>query len=117
MNILAIKHLLLAQSMPRAIGFWRAAFGLELVAESDLWSEMRWGSSTLALHGGGDGSRNPTDLSIQVENIVKACRIVKEAGGRIVAEPMKRPEEPIVMAVFRDTEGNEVMLTQAVATP
>jgi predicted enzyme related to lactoylglutathione lyase len=115
MKILAIKHLLLAQSMPRALRFWTETFGFSIANEGEHWSELKWESCTLALHGGGDGSRNPTDLSIQVENIVKACRLVTEQGGRIVAEPLKRPGEPVVMAVFRDTEGNEVMLTQATA--
>jgi predicted enzyme related to lactoylglutathione lyase len=114
MKLLAIKYLLLARSMSAALKFWTETFGLEVKVEGEAWSELCWGSVTLALHGGGDGSRNPTDLSLQVDNIVKACRLVRENGGRIVAEPMKRPEDAVVMAVFQDTEGNEVMLTQFV---
>ena len=114
MKLLAIKHLLLARSIPRAIQYWTQTFGLEVKTESEWWAELGWGSSTVALHAGGDGGRNPTDLSFQVDNIVAACRIIQEQGGRIVAAPEKRPEEPIVMAVFQDTEGNEVMVTQYV---
>jgi hypothetical protein len=59
-----------------------------------------------------EGTRNSTDLSLQVDNIVAACRLIREHGGRIVAEPGKREGEPIVLAIFADPEGNEVMLTQ-----
>jgi predicted enzyme related to lactoylglutathione lyase len=115
MKLLAIKHLLLARSMPRAVEFWTQTFGLQVQRQDQWWAELTWGSATLALHSGGDGSRNPTDLSLQVDNIVAACRVICQHGGRVVAPPEKRPEEPIVMAVFQDTEGNEVMVTQQVA--
>lgn len=112
MKLLAIKYLLLAQSMSRGIAFWVQTFGLDLRVEGDFWSELGWGNTTLALHGGGDGSRNTTDLSLQVDNIVKACRLICENGGKIMQEPFKEPQESLVKAVFQDTEGNEVMLTQ-----
>ncbi len=112
MKLQKIKYLLLAQDMQRALKFYHDVFGLTASVESDFWSEMNFGDSIVALHGGGDGSRNSTDLSFQVDNIVVACKMIRENGGRMVSEPDKRPEEPIVLGVFADTEGNEVMLTQ-----
>ena len=112
MKLQKIKYLLLAQDMQRALKFYNAVFGLTASVESDFWSEMNFGDSIVALHGGGDGSRNSTDLSFQVDNIVAACKLVRDNGGRIVTEPDKRPEEPIVLGTFADTEGNEVRLTQ-----
>lgn len=114
MKLLGIKHLLLARSIPRAVQFWTQAFSLEVKTQTEWWAELSWGSATIALHAGGDGGRNPTDLSFQVDNIMAACRIIQQSGGSILAPPEKRPEEPVVMAVFQDTEGNEVMVTQLV---
>ena len=114
MRLEKVKHLLLVRNMENGIRFYREVFGFELEIEGRMWSELKWGDLILALHGGGDGSANPTDISFQVDNIVAACRIIQEQGGRIVSPPDKRPEEPIVMAVFRDPEGNECMVTQLV---
>ena len=112
MKLQKIKYLLLAQDMQRALQFYHAVFGLAATVESDFWSEMAFGDSIVALHGGGDGTRNSTDMSFQVDDIVAACRLIRDNGGRIISQPDKRPEEPIVLGVFADTEGNEVMLTQ-----
>lgn len=116
MKLEKIKTLLLAQDMDRAIQFYASVFGLVPTVQSEWWSELTFGDSIVALHGGGEGTRNSTDLSLQVDNIVAACRLIREHGGRIVAEPEKREGEPIVLAIFADTEGNEVMLTQWVGT-
>jgi len=112
MKLKKIKTLILAQSMDRAVGFYEGVFGMECMLRSPQWSEMSFDGSIIGIHGGGDGTRNSTDLSFEVDNIVAACRIIREQGGRIVSEPDKRPGEPIVLAVFQDTEGNELMLTQ-----
>ena len=112
MKLEKIKYLLLVQDMQRAIDFYQSAFGLVPTVQSEWWSELTFGDSIVALHGGGDVSQRSTDLSLQVDNIVAACRIIREHGGAIVGEPEKREGEPIVLATFTDTEGNVVMLTQ-----
>lgn len=112
MKLEKIKYLLLVRDMKRAQQFYGKVFGFSLSIEGEWWSEMTFGDCIVALHGGGDGSRQSTDLSLQVDNIVAACRLIRESGGRIVSEPDKREGEPIVLAVFADPEGNEVMLTQ-----
>ena len=112
MKLQKIKYLLLVQDMQRALAFYSSVFGLVPTVESEWWSELTFGDSIVALHGGGDPSHRSTDLSLQVDNIVAACRLIRENGGSIVAEAEKREGEPIVLATFADTEGNIVMLTQ-----
>jgi predicted enzyme related to lactoylglutathione lyase len=107
-----IKTLILAQRMERCLTFYRDTFGMAITVQDESWSELTFGGTTLGVHGGHDGTRSPTDLSFQVDNIIAACRLVSEAGGSIVAEPDKREGEPIVLATVRDPEGNEIMLTQ-----
>jgi predicted enzyme related to lactoylglutathione lyase len=114
MKVEKVTYLLMAQDMQRALAFYQNVFGMEANQISPFWSEVTLGGAVLGLHGGGDGSRNTTDLSLQVDNIVAACKIIRQHGGRIMSEPAKRLDEPIVLAVFQDTEGNEVMLTQLV---
>ncbi len=112
MKLQNIKFLLLAQNMERGLAFYEAVFGLTVSERSEWWSELKFGDAIIALHGGGEGAPTQSDLSFQVDNIIAACRIIRENGGSIVAEPERREGEPIVLAVFRDTEGNELMLTQ-----
>jgi predicted enzyme related to lactoylglutathione lyase len=114
MKLLKIKTLIMAQNMERAVAFYEQVFGMQCVCQTAQWSELSHGDSIIGLHGGGDGTRNSTDLSFEVDNIVAACRRIRESGGRVVSEPDKRQQEPIVLAIFRDTEGNELMLTQYV---
>ena len=112
MKLQKIKYLLLVQDMDRALVFYSSVFGLAPTIKSEWWSELAFGDSIVALHGGGDRSERSTDLSLQVDNIVVACRLIRENGGSILTEPEKREGEPIVLATFNDTEGNAVMLTQ-----
>jgi predicted enzyme related to lactoylglutathione lyase len=112
MKLQKIKYLILAQDMQRAIKFYSAVFELVPTVESEWWSELTFGDTIVALHGGGDGTRHTSDMSFQVDNIVAACRLIRENGGRIVSEPEKREGEPIVLATFADTENNLLMLTQ-----
>lgn len=114
MKLLKLKTLILAQNMDRAVDFYKSVFGMECALHTPHWSELTLGSSIIGVHGGGDGSRNSTDLSFEVDNIVAASRIIREHGGLILSEPDKRPEEPIVLATFQDPEGNVLMLTQFV---
>ena len=88
--------------------------GFQEVFSSDDWSELSFGDAIVALHGGGDGSPNPTGLSVQVDDIKTAFQEVINAGGLSLSEPVERPGEPIILAEFRDLEGNEVMLTEYV---
>jgi len=104
--------MLLAQDMARAVEFYRGVFGLSVGFTSDHWSELTFGDSIVAFHGGGDGRPNPTGLSIQVDDAARTAEAIAQAGGQVLAAPTARPGEPIMLGRFRDPEGNEVMLTE-----
>ena len=66
----------------------------------------------VALHGGHDGSRNPTGLSLQYADVLAMAEKIAEGGAKILQAPEQREGEPILLGVFRDAEGNEVFMTQ-----
>ena len=107
-----VKFMLMAQDMGRALRFHTQVFGFAKGYESDHWSELLHGDAVIAFHGGGDGSTNPTGLSIQVDDAAATAAEVKAAGGTVISDPVQREGEPIKLGTFRDTEGNEVMLTE-----
>jgi len=113
-TITAIKYVLWAQDMDRAVAFYTRALGLLERFTSPHWSELSWGNAIIALHGGGDGSARETGLSIQVQDLDSACEHAVSIGGKLIQPPISRPGEPIRLATLADTEGNRFMLTQYV---
>ena len=112
MKVTALKNILLAKDMPRAIGFYQSVFALPAILTGGNWSEVKWGDAIIALHGGHDGTENRTTLSIAVDDIQCAAAQVQLNGGHMVVSPIKREGEPFLYAEFADTEGNVVMMTQ-----
>lgn len=53
MKIQNVKYMLMAQDMERAIAFYRDVIGLKPTVVSPFWSELTFGDSIVALHGGG----------------------------------------------------------------
>ena len=109
-----VKFVLLAANMNRAISFYRDVIGLEELFVGDDWTELHLGDAIVCLHGGHDGSRNPTGLSIQFEDAIAMAQEIAKAGAVILQPPHQRDGEPILLGIFRDTEGNEVFITQYV---
>lgn len=109
-----VKFMLMAADMKRAVAFYRDVIGLEEVFVSDFWTELRHGDAIVALHGGHDGSRNPTGLSFQYEDVLAMADQITGAGAKILQSPEQRAGEPILLGIFRDAEGNEVFITQYV---
>lgn len=110
----AVKYMLIAQDMDRAVTFYRDAMGFEDSFTSPYWSELKFGDAILALHGGGEGDRNETGLSVQYEDVGSAFKAALEAGASEVSQPEQREGEPIILATVCDPEGNVFMLTQYV---
>lgn len=106
--------MLMAQDMDRAVTFYRDTMGFVEGFISPHWSELRFGDAILALHGGGDGSRTKTGLSLQYENVSAAYAEALTAGATGIQPPEAREGEPIILASLADPEGNEIMLTQYV---
>ena len=109
-----VKYMLMAQEMDRAVVFYRDTMGFEVSFSSPYWSELKFGDAILALHGGGDGTRNETGLSIQYEDVKTAFDMALKAGAISVKPPEQREGEPIILASICDSEGNILMLTQYV---
>ena len=107
-----VKIMLMAADMKRAVRFYRDVIGLEEVFVSDFWTELRHGDAIIALHGGHDGSRNPTGLSFQFEDVIAKAEAIRLAGATILQPPQQREGEPILLGIYRDAEGNEVFVTQ-----
>jgi predicted enzyme related to lactoylglutathione lyase len=109
-----VKFMLMAADMKRAVSFYCDVIGLEKVFVSDFWTELRHGDAIIALHGGHDGSRNPTGLSFQFEDVLVKVESIRQAGATILQSPEQREGEPILLGIYRDAEGNEVFITQYV---
>jgi predicted enzyme related to lactoylglutathione lyase len=114
MIVEAVKYMLMAQNMERAIRFYSEVVGLEVKFESPEWTELAFGEAIVALHGGGTGAYRKTGLSLQVKNIASACKEIEAGGGKVASPPMARPGEPIKLAEVMDTEGNAFSLTEYV---
>jgi predicted enzyme related to lactoylglutathione lyase len=109
-----VKFMLLAADMRRAVRFYRTVFGLDEIFVSDFWSELSFGQAIIALHGGHDGSINPTGLSFQFEDVFHTVEQIEKNGGTILEIPNQRDGEPILLGRYRDPEGNEGFITQYV---
>ena len=109
-----VKFMLVAAHMGRAVKFYRDVIGLGEVFVSDFWTELSFGDAIVALHGGHDGSRNVTGLSLQFEDVFEAADRIEAGGAKIIESPRQQEGEPILLGRFRDCEGNEVYITQQV---
>lgn len=110
--VLGTKYLISVQDMARAVRFYTDVFGLEVAAESPSWSELRHGTATVALHGGGKPGFRRTGLSFTVDDIEAACTRVERYGGERRSGPEDRGDEGILLAEVTDTEGNGIMISQ-----
>lgn len=107
-----VKFMLMAANMGRAVKFYRDVIGLGEIFVSDFWSEFSFGDAIIALHGGHDGSKNPSGLTFQFEDVFDAANRIEAGGAKIIDTPVQREGEPILLGRYRDREGNEVYITQ-----
>lgn len=110
----AVKFMLMVEDMDRAVVFYRDVLGFTEGFASSYWSELRLGDAIVALHGGGDGSRCETGLSVQYGDVSTAFEAATRGGGTVLTAPEQREGEPIILARISDPEGNVIMLTQYV---
>jgi catechol 2,3-dioxygenase-like lactoylglutathione lyase family enzyme len=110
----AVKYMLFAADMDRAVGFYRDTMGFDEGYVSPYWSELRFGDAILALHACDEKAENPTGLSLQYENVRLAHAAAIAAGAVSLQSPEQREGEPILLATIADPEGNVIMLTQIV---
>ena len=107
--------MLAAKDMERALAFWKKTFAFEKLSGNEYWSEMGANGAVIAFHGGHDGSKNVTGLSIEVDDIEGAAVASEANGATVTMAPQKREGEGIHLADLIDPEGNTFMLSQRVA--
>jgi predicted enzyme related to lactoylglutathione lyase len=112
MHVEKLKYIIWAADLPRAVGFYKKVFDAEVVRENEVMAEVAVAGGVIGIHGGGEGKVMWTGLSFQVGDLFAGCAALKAAGGMVTREPVDTPEEPAHLAMCRDTEGNEIMLTK-----
>jgi lactoylglutathione lyase len=114
--------MIIVSDMTRSVEFYRAKLGLQLKFESPEWTEFLTGSTTLALHGGGEtgerlhGKKRAGTCSIgfNVENLDQTFEQLKSRGVNFVMAPQAREGEGIKLAVALDPDGLEISFAQNV---
>lgn len=114
--------MIIVSDMKRSIEFYRDKLGLQLKFESPEWTEFLTGTTTLALHGGGErgerlqGKKHSGTCSIgfNVENIDQTVQQLKARGIDFVMPPQAREGEGIKLAVALDPDGLEISFAQNV---
>ena len=112
MNVQRVKYVIWANEMGRALDFYEAVFDGEIVKRSEVISEVVVAGAIIGIHGGGEGDVTWTGMSFQVADVVQGASEVQAAGGMLTREPQEEDGERPHLAMCRDTEGNEFMLTR-----
>ena len=112
MNVERLKYVIWANDMDRALNFYETVFGGEIIKRSEVISEVVVAGVSIGIHGGGEGNVTWTGMTFQVADVVQGASEVKAAGGVLTREPQEEDGEPPHLAMCRDSEGNEFMLTR-----
>ncbi len=110
----AVKYMIEAIDMNRAVKFYRDVLGFEESFTSMHWSELSHNGAIIGIHGGGDEVDRSTGISLQYEDVRSAYSEAITGGARSLQEPHQREGEPIILSSIRDPEGNLITLTQYV---
>lgn len=110
MQVERVKYVIWAADLARATRFYLDAFGAVLTRSSTVMSELEIAGAVIGIHGGGEGKRTWTGISLQVADVVMGAAEVAAHGGGLVREPAEEDGEAPHLAMCFDTEGNEFML-------
>jgi predicted enzyme related to lactoylglutathione lyase len=108
-----MKYTIWAANTERAVAFYRYAFGAEVVKQNPHITELEIAGGVISIHGGGEGKKTWTGITLQIPDVVEGAAVVRKAGGQCPREPEPEDGEPAHLAMCIDTEGNEIMLTRA----
>jgi len=111
MKVIKVKYALWAKDWERCVAFYRDLFEGEVTLAMEVWSEVVIGNAIIGIHGGGEGKRTWTGLSIQVDDLRGFIAKMQELGGELTREPVDTEEDPLHLAMCVDPEGNEFMMT------
>ena len=112
MNVERVKYVIWANDMDRALNFYETVFNGEIIKRSEVISEVVVAGVSIGIHGGGEGNVTWTGMTFQIADVVQGASEVKAAGGTLTKEPIEEDGEPPHLAMCRDPEGNEFMLTR-----
>jgi len=112
--------MVIVSDMQNSISFYRDKLGLQLKFESPDWTEFSTGTTTLALHGGGNKSSTPPadkqagicTIGFNVQNIEQVYADLQAKGVRFVMPPKTQPNEGIKLAVAIDPDGLAVSFAE-----
>jgi len=110
MQVERVKYVIWAADLARATCFYQTVFGAEITRTNTVMSELELAGAIIGIHGGGEGKRTWTGISIQVADVVTGAAEVVANGGGLVREPADEDGEPPHLAMCFDTDGNEFML-------
>ena len=105
-----VKYVIWAADLERASRFYQEVFGAVVIRANSHISELELAGAVIGIHGGGEGKRTWTGISIQVADVVAGADEVVEHGGGLVREPQEEDGEAPHLAMCFDTDGNEFML-------
>lgn len=105
-----VKYVIWAADLERATHFYQNTFGAEVTRSSGVMAELELVGAVIGIHGGGEGKRTWTGISIQVADVVAGAAEVVANGGGLVREPQEEDGEAPHLAMCFDTDGNEFML-------
>ena len=110
MQVERVKYVIWAADLARASRFYQEVFGAEVIRANSHISELEIAGATIGIHGGGEGKRTWTGISIQVADVVAGAAEVVAHGCGLVREPQEEDGEAPHLAMCFDTDGNEFML-------
>lgn len=111
--------MIIVSDMARSVEFYRDKLGIPLRFESPEWTEFETGTTTLALHGGGEAgakSSKPiagtSSIGFYVENLDQTHKELKAKGVAFTMPPTEREEERIMLAVCLDPDGLQISIAE-----
>jgi predicted enzyme related to lactoylglutathione lyase len=105
-----VKYVIWAADLARAASFYQKTFGAQTTRSNAHISELDLAGAIIGIHGGGEGKRTWTGISIQVADVVAGAAEVIANGGGLVREPQEEDGEAPHLAMCFDPDGNEFML-------
>lgn len=105
-----VKYVIWAADLARATQFYQHVFGATVTKTNSVMAEVEIAGAILGIHGGGEGKRTWTGISLQVADVVAGAAEVVANGGGLVREPQEEDGEAPHLAMCHDTDGNEFML-------
>jgi lactoylglutathione lyase len=110
-------------NMARSVAFYKDKLGIPMKFGTPEWTEFQTGTTTLALHGGGQPSSTPRDpsthvagtcsIGFNVDNLDLVYEQLQAKGVVFVMPPTAREGEDIKLAIALDPDGVAISFGQA----